>query len=72
MRGLDYYTRTVFEIVDVSGALDRKLRAIAAHRSQVGDDPTFGAGAGFEAVYGTEWYVRHGPPGPIEDLIDEW
>ena len=54
--------------VDVSGALDRKLRAIAAHRSQVGDDPTFGAGAGFEAVYGTEWYVRHGERGLLDDL----
>ncbi|HPU39378.1 MAG TPA: PIG-L family deacetylase [Microthrixaceae bacterium] len=54
--------------VDVSGALDRKLRAIAAHRSQVGADPTFGAGAGFEDVYGTEWYVRHGERTVLDDL----
>jgi hypothetical protein len=22
----------------------------------------------FAAVYGYEWYVRHGPPGPIDEL----
>jgi hypothetical protein len=24
----------------------------------------------FAAVYGYEWYVRRGPAGPIEDLVD--
>jgi hypothetical protein len=22
----------------------------------------------FTAVYGWEWYVRHGPPGPLDEL----
>ena len=54
--------------VDVRGALDRKLAAIAAHRSQVADDPTFGADDGFEEVYGYEWFVRHGAPTELDEL----
>ena len=57
--------------IDVSGVLDRKRAAMAAHRSQIPpdsavlrlDESTFGA------VYGHEWYVRNGPPTVI-DLIN--
>lgn len=54
--------------IDVRAALARKIRAIGAHRSQVGPDPTFGAGDGFHEVYGLEWYVRHGRRAALDDL----
>jgi N-acetyl-1-D-myo-inositol-2-amino-2-deoxy-alpha-D-glucopyranoside deacetylase len=53
--------------VDVRPALDRKIAAIAAHASQI-DDPTFGAADRFPAVYGFEWYIRHGAATAIDEL----
>jgi len=57
--------------VDVSSELDRKSAAMAAHASQIPETTSaFQLGLEqFAAVYGWEWFVRHGPPGPIDDLI---
>src|SRR5947207_2036798 len=56
--------------VDVSAQLDRKRAAMAAHASQIPETTSaFQLGLEqFAAVYGWEWFVRHGPPGPIDDL----
>lgn len=57
--------------LDVRRVLDRKRAAMAAHASQIPDS----ASAlqlpmeHFADVYGWEWYVRQGPPGPIEGLV---
>jgi hypothetical protein len=56
--------------VDVRATLDVKRRAMLAHASQIPPDSSamrLGAGA-FAEVYGFEWYARHGPPGPIDEL----
>ena len=63
-------TVEVTTTVDVRPVLDRKRAAMAAHASQI---PEGGyalrlAPAAFSAVYGFEWYVRLGPPGPLEKL----
>lgn len=56
--------------LDVRDVLDRKRRAMAAHASQIPEStsalqlPTHH----FADVYGWEWYVRSGPPGPIDQL----
>jgi len=56
--------------VDVRDAIEVKRAAMAAHASQI--PPTASAmrlsGADFAAVYGHEWYLRHGPRGSIESL----
>ena len=46
--------------VDVTGALDRKQAAMAAHPSQIADDSFFLAlpPDAFELVFGTEWFIR--------------
>ncbi len=54
--------------VDVRPVLDRKYRAIAAHRSQVGADPSFGTDDAFAEVYGFEWFIRHGAPTALDAL----
>lgn len=56
--------------VDVRSVLDAKRAAMAAHASQLpADAPLFGLDADtFAGVYGYEWYVRTGPPGPIDRL----
>lgn len=56
--------------VCVSGVLDRKRAAMRAHASQIPDsNAALQIGLEqFAAVYGWEWFVRHGPPGPIDDL----
>jgi LmbE family N-acetylglucosaminyl deacetylase len=56
--------------IDVSSELDRKRAAMAAHASQIPETTSaFQLGLEqFAAVYGWEWFVRHGPPGPIDDL----
>jgi LmbE family N-acetylglucosaminyl deacetylase len=56
--------------VDVSAKLDRKRAAMAAHASQIPETTSaFQLGLEqFSAVYGWEWFVRHGPPGPIDEL----
>ena len=56
--------------VDVSSELDRKRAAMAAHASQIPETTSaFQLGLEqFAAVYGWEWFVRQGPPGPIDEL----
>ena len=66
-------TVLVSTTVDVTPVLDRKRVAMAAHASQI-QETTSALQLGLEqfaAVYGWEWYVRHGPPGPIEHLEGE-
>ena len=63
-------TVVVSTTVDVRPVLDLKRAAMAAHRSQIPETasamrlPT----EAFAAVYGFEWFVRCGPPGPLEGL----
>ena len=63
-------TVAVSTIVDVRSVLDVKRRAMTAHASQIPETassmrlPT----EAFAAVYGYEWYVRKGPPGPLDSL----
>jgi|SRR6266508_916257 len=63
-------TVVVSASVDVRAVLETKRAAMAAHASQIPET----ASAlqlpvdRFAAVYGWEWYVRHGPPGPIDAL----
>lgn len=56
--------------VDARPALPRKRAAMADHASQLpADAPVFALGQqNFAAVYGFEWYVRRGVPGPIDEL----
>jgi LmbE family N-acetylglucosaminyl deacetylase len=56
--------------VDVRATLDVKRRAMLAHASQIpADSSAMRLGpAAFAEVYGFEWYARHGPPGPLDDL----
>ena len=58
--------------VDVTPELERKRRAMAAHRSQIADDSFFLAlpPVAFAAVFGVEWYRRRGaPPGVHETRL---
>lgn len=60
----------VSTVVDVRGRLAEKRAAMAAHRSQLPESASalqLGMDH-FAEVYGFEWYVRTGPPGPIEQL----
>jgi len=71
LSGADAVGATSVEIstmIDVRPVLASKLGAIAAHRSQVPDDPTFGSGDGFADVYGYEWFIRHGTPTALDAL----
>ena len=58
--------------LDVRSALATKRQAMAAHASQISETaavlhlPT----ESFAAVYGYEWYVRRGPVGPLETLLE--
>jgi LmbE family N-acetylglucosaminyl deacetylase len=56
--------------VDVRTVLDRKRRAMAIHASQIPESASAMRlpAAAFADVYGYEWYVRRGPPGPLEQL----
>lgn len=68
--GLGVPTVAVSTMVDVRAALPAKRRAMTAHASQIPETasamrlPT----DAFAAVYGYEWFVRNGPPGPIEGV----
>ena len=63
-------TVVVTTTIDVRSVLDKKRAAMAAHASQIPETasamrlPT----DAFAAVYGYEWFVRRGPPGPLDDL----
>ena len=63
-------TVVITTTVDVRPVLPVKRAAMAAHASQIPETasamrlPT----EAFAAVYGYEWFVRHGPPGPLEEL----
>jgi LmbE family N-acetylglucosaminyl deacetylase len=56
--------------VDVRAALGTKRLAMLAHASQIPADSSAMrlSPAAFAEVYGFEWYARHGPPGPLDDL----
>ncbi|MGH9179870.1 MAG: PIG-L family deacetylase [Acidimicrobiales bacterium] len=68
--GLGVPTVAVTTMVDVRDVLERKRRAMVAHASQIPETasamrlPT----EAFAAVYGYEWFLRNGPPGPVEVL----
>jgi LmbE family N-acetylglucosaminyl deacetylase len=56
--------------VDVRSTIGTKRDAMAAHASQI---PPGSSALGLDAetfgdVYGTEWYLRNGPAGPLDDL----
>jgi LmbE family N-acetylglucosaminyl deacetylase len=61
--------------VDVTGMLDRKQAAMAAHPSQIADDSFFLAlpPDAFEIVFGTEWFIRldETPTAPESWILDE-
>ncbi|MBV9410396.1 MAG: PIG-L family deacetylase [Acidimicrobiia bacterium] len=63
-------TVMITNAVDVSTELGRKRAAMAAHASQIPETTSaFQLGLEqFAAVYGWEWFVRNGPPGPIDDI----
>ena len=63
-------TVMVTTTVPVGEVLDRKRAAMAAHASQI-PDTTSALQIGLEqfaAVYGWEWFIRHGPSGPLDAL----
>jgi len=63
-------TVLVTTTIDVGTAIGVKRAAIAAHASQIPtDSPVLRFDADtFAGVYGYEWYVRSGPPGPLDQL----
>lgn len=63
-------TVLVSTTLDVTGVIGTKRAAMAAHASQIPATSTvmqFDADT-FAAVYGYEWYLRTGPPGPLDAL----
>jgi LmbE family N-acetylglucosaminyl deacetylase len=56
--------------VDVRGVLPVKRLAMADHASQIPETTSamLLPEHHFAAVYGTEWFVRLGPPGPLDEL----
>ncbi len=63
-------TVAVDTTVDVRATLTTKRAAMAAHASQIPESTSALQLPvdHFADVYGWEWYVRSGPPGPIEGL----
>ena len=57
-------------VCDVRPVLHVKRQAMASHASQIPETSSAMRldHADFSAVYGFEWYLRHGPPGPLEGL----
>ena len=68
MRPIGSSTVEISTVVAVHEHLERKQAAIAAHTSQI-VDPFLGVQGSFADVYGYEWYLRHGPAGPIDHVI---
>jgi LmbE family N-acetylglucosaminyl deacetylase len=68
--GIGVPTVLVTTTVDVRSVISAKRAAMAAHASQIPETATVMQlpTQDFSAVYGYEWFVRHGPPGPIETL----
>jgi LmbE family N-acetylglucosaminyl deacetylase len=64
-------TVAIVTTVDVRPALAIKRAAMAAHASQIPESTSALQlpGDRFADVYGFEWYVRSGPPGPLDDLV---
>lgn len=56
--------------LDVRPVLAAKRAAMAAHASQIPEESSalLLTGDAFAGVYGWEWFVRHGPPGPLDAL----
>jgi LmbE family N-acetylglucosaminyl deacetylase len=56
--------------VDVRPVIATKRDAMLAHASQIPASSSAMrlSAAAFAEVYGFEWYARHGPPGPLDDL----
>lgn len=63
-------TVLVSTTIDVRDSIEVKRSAMAAHASQIPADSTALQldAETFAGVYGYEWYVRTGPPGPLDDL----
>lgn len=63
-------TVEITTFVDAQPVLDLKRRAMFAHASQIKADSTARTlqPEHFAEVYGLEWYVREGPPGPLDLL----
>lgn len=63
-------TVVIDTVCDVRPVLGVKRQAMASHASQIPDTSSAMRldHADFAAVYGYEWYLRHGPPGPLEQL----
>lgn len=63
-------TVSVTTTVDVRSVLDTKRAAMSAHASQIPETTSALQlpDHHFADVYGWEWYVRTGPPGPIDAL----
>lgn len=68
MRPIGSATVEIDTVVEIASVLALKRAAIAAHESQIGDDPWLGVPDDFADVYGYEWYVRVGPAGPLDHL----
>lgn len=68
--GLGMSTVEIDCTVDVRPVLATKRRAMADHASQIPEACSAMRlpDSDFAAVYGFEWFVRHGPPGPIDAL----
>lgn len=56
--------------IDVRSDIDAKRAAMAAHVSQIppGSSALRLGSVAFRKVYGTEWFLRHGPAGPLDTL----
>ena len=64
-------TRMITTTVDVTGYLDLKRKAMAAHASQISEQSYFlnMTPEVFAATWGREWYIRRGAP---EGTVEDW
>lgn len=54
--------------VDVGEMIEAKYRAMSAHVSQMPNEVLNLKRDTFQAVYGYEWFIRHGPPTALDRL----